>query len=133
MFRQVWRSEEGTAIYFLLRPGDFSALHRLIGPELWHHYVGAAVRMLLLHPDGSVERRMLGVDLQNGERPVIAVEAGIWMGAETTGDWSLLGTTMAPPYDPDGFVLGDRERLITRYPDAADDIRRLTRLTPGEG
>lgn len=130
MFRQVWRSAHGTAIYFLLRPGDFSAMHRLTGPELWHHYAGAPVRMLLLLPDGGVDRPRLGSDLMAGERPLVAVEPEIWMGAETEGEWSLLGMTMAPAYDPEGFELGNRGRLIFDYPDAADDIRRLTRVTP---
>lgn len=133
MFRQVWRSAHGTAIYFLLRPGDFSAIHRLTGPELWHHYTGAPVRMLLLRPDGEVERPRLGTDLAAGERPMVAVEPEVWMGAETEGEWSLLGMTMAPPYDPAGFELGERERLISLYPDAAPDIHRLTRVTPPAG
>lgn len=127
LFRRVWGSEHGNAIYYLLRPGDFSALHRLTGPELWHHYAGASVRMLLLHPDGSVERPILGDDLAADEDPVVVVEAGVWMGAETTGEWSLVGTTMAPPYDPSGFTTGDRKELQAAYPDAAEDIARLTR------
>lgn len=130
MFRQVWRSAHGSAIYFLLRPGDFSAMHRLTGPELWHHYAGAPVRMLLLRPDGGVDRPRLGIDLAAGERPLVAVEPGIWMGAETEGEWSLLATTMAPAYDREGFELGERRKLTSDYPDAADDIRRLTRVTP---
>lgn len=133
LFARIWRSEHGTAIYYLLRPGDFSALHRLTGPELWHHYAGAPARMLLLHPEGSVDHLHLGDDLSSGERPVVVVVAGTWMGAETAGDWSLLGTTMAPPFDPAGFELGEREELAVRYPGAAEDIRRLTRVTlPGE-
>lgn len=130
LFRQVWRSAHGTAIYFLLSPGDFSAMHRLTGPELWHHYAGAPVRMLLLLPEGGVDRPRLGPDLMAGERPLVVVEPEIWMGAETEGEWSLLGMTMAPAYDPETFELGDRGRLISDYPDAADDIRRLTRVTP---
>lgn len=128
MFRRVWRSPQGSAIYFLLRMGDFSALHRLGGPEIWHHYSGAPVGMLLLHPDGTVARRQLGVDLEGGQRPMTVVEAGTWMGARTRGEWSLLGTTMAPPYDPDTFELGEREALVEAYPEAADDIVGLTRL-----
>ncbi|MFP3914599.1 MAG: cupin domain-containing protein [Actinomycetota bacterium] len=130
MFAPVWRTGHGSAIYFLLRPGDFSALHRLTGPEVWHHYGGGPSRMLLLHPDGSVERPVLGMDLRAGHRPVAVVEAGTWMGAETMGEWSLLGATMAPPYDPDGFELGDPQELASRYPSAVDDIRRLTRGAP---
>ena len=127
LWTQTWRDERSSAIYFLMRPGDFSALHRLPGPELWHHYAGAAVEMLLLAPDGTVSRPMLGDDLARGQRPMVAVPAGVWMAATTTGDWSLIGATLAPPYDPNGFELGDPDQLVEAYPEAAADIARFTR------
>ena len=52
------------------------------------------------------------------------------MAAATTGDWSLTGATLAPPYDPDGFELGDAGELTKAYPKAAADIARFTRNTP---
>ncbi len=127
---QTWRDEHSTAIYFLMTPHDFSALHRLEGPELWHHYAGAAVEMLLLEPSGEVSRPVLGDDLANGQRPMVAVPAGVWMGAATSGDWSLVGTTMAPGFDAGGFELGDAGQLAATYPEAADGIARLTRSDP---
>lgn len=127
MWARTWRDENGTAIYYLMQPEDFSALHRLDGPELWHHYAGDTVDMLLLEPDGGVRRLLLGDDLAAGERPFVAVPAGVWMGAGTTGDWSLVGTTMAPPYREEGFELGSFADLIDQYPDAADLIARYVR------
>ena len=105
-------------------------MHRLSGPELWHHYAGAAVEMLLLEPGGAVSRPMLGDDLASGQRPMVAVPAGVWMAACTTGDWSLTGATLAPPYDSDGFELGDADELTAVYPEAAADIARFTRRSP---
>ena len=29
LWTQTWRDEQSTAIYFLMTPGDFSALHRI--------------------------------------------------------------------------------------------------------
>ena len=124
---QTWRDDHATAIYFLLRPGDFSAMHRLTAPELWHHYAGAPARMLLLDPDRGIRRALLGDDLTTDQRPVIGVPAGVWMGAATEGDWTLLGTTMAPPFRSEDFELGRRAELIERYPAAATDILALTR------
>lgn len=130
-FAETWRDPHGSAIYYLVVPGDFSAMHRVDAAELWHHYAGAAVEMLLLHPDGTVETPILGSELAAGQRPCVPVPAGTWMGAATTGDWSLLGTTMAPPYHQDGFELGNLEELTAQYPTAAEAIARLVR-PPGD-
>ena len=130
MWAQTWRDERSSAIYFLMRPGDCSALHRLSGPELWHHYAGAAVEMLLLGPDGLVSRPVLGGDWAGGQRPMVAVPTGVWMAAGTTGKWSLTGTTMAPAFEPDSFELGNADELTEAYPEAAADIARFTRSEP---
>ena len=126
-FAETWRDKHGSAIYYLVVPGDFSAMHRVDAAELWHHYAGAALEMLLLHPDGSVETPALGDDLGGGQRPCVTVPAGTWMGAATSGEWSLVGTTMAPPYHQDGFELGDLAELTAQYPTAAEAISRLVR------
>lgn len=130
---QTWRDEHSTAIYFLLRPDDFSALHRLDAVELWHHYAGAPVEMLLLEPGGAALRPLLGDDLAAGQLPVVVVEPGTWMAAGTGGEWSLVGTTMAPAFDEAGFELGDRPTLADAYPEAAADIARFTRETAADG
>ena len=110
-----------------MRRGDLSALHRLSGSEVYHFYSGDPLQMLLLFPDGTVERPILGVDLAGGHRPSVSVFGGVWQGSETTGEWSLLGTTMAPGFRPEMFELGHRDELIAEYPSAAVEIRRLTR------
>ena len=130
MLAQTWIDEHSSAIYYLMQPDDFSAMHRLTGPEMWHHYAGAPVDMLLLDPDGAVRNLILGDDLTVGQRPFVPVPAEVWMGAGTLGDWSLVGTTMAPPYDSDGFELADLDHLVASYPGAADHIARYVREHP---
>ncbi len=124
---QTWRDRDSCAIYFLLAPGDFSALHRLDAPEMWHHYAGAPVAMLLLGGEPLVARPILGDDLAAGQRPFVPVPIGVWMGAATTGEWSLVGTTMAPPFEEDGFELGTLDSLVEQYPSAAADIASYIR------
>ena len=55
------------------------------------------------------------------------VPAGTWQGSRPDGAWSLVGTTMAPPFDWSGFRLGDRAELVARYPAAQARIAELTR------
>lgn len=127
LFRRMHLDEHSSAIYYLLARPDFSALHALTSVEVYHWYAGSPLRLLLLHPDGRSEEALLGPDLEAGQLPQIVVSAGAMHGSAPVGEWCLVGTTMAPPFHWDGFVLGERDALQQRYPDAASRIAELTR------
>lgn len=124
---QTWLDEHSSAIYFLLAPDDFSAFHRLPSPEVYHVYAGDPMELGLLHPDGTSQVVVLGRDLVAGQRPTIAVPAGTWQGSRTLGAWTLLGTTMAPPFDFRDLDMADAAELRRTHPDAVELIDRLTR------
>jgi uncharacterized protein len=130
-FRQTWRSDAGTAIYYLLSddPDSFSAMHRLPTDEIYHFYLGDPVEMLLLHPGGRVENVTLGPDVLEGEHVQYVVRHRVWQGSRLRagGRFALLGTTMAPGFDPKGYEGGSRDKLIAEYPAAAAALERLTR------
>ncbi len=128
-FRLTFHDGRSSAIHFLLSGDDASAMHRVDAPEVWHHYAGAPVLLLLLLDDGAREV-VLGDDLAAGQRPQVVVPAGVWQGAISTGAWSLGGTTMAPPWHEDGFELGDTEQLIERWPEATATLRRIADRAP---
>jgi len=119
----------GTAIYFMLTPDTFSALHRMPGTEIFHFYLGDPVVMLQLQRDGKSQTITLGSDLAAGQRPQVVVRGHVWQGSRLApgGKWALMGTTMSPGFDYADFELGNREQLITQYPDAEERIRRYTR------
>lgn len=126
LYRQTWRDAHSTAIYYLLVAPDFSAFHRLPGMEAFHWYGGDPARLTMLH-DGGVTRMVMGMDLGAGQRPQAVVPGGAWQALETLGRWSLFGTTMAPGYRDEDFELADAASLVADWPDAADDVERLTR------
>jgi len=117
-----------TAIYYMLRKGTFSAMHRVSGDEVFHHYLGDPVELLLLHPNGRGEVVVLGSQLEAGMRPQLLVPGGTWQGARIEGEgaFALMGTTMAPGFDYADFDLGVRANLIELYPDFSDLITQLT-------
>ena len=127
LFRRTHIDAHSSAIYYLLLAPDFSALHRLSATETYHWYAGAPLRLLLLDADGQVTEPVLGPDLTAGQRPQVVVPAGTWQGSSPAGEWSLVGTTTAPPFDWAGFELGERAALTARYPEAADRIAQHTR------
>ncbi len=117
-----------TAIYYLLTPETFSAVHRLISDELFHFYLGDPVTMLQLHPDGHGETITLGPDIEAGQRLQCVVPQGVWQGMHLNagGRFALMGTTVAPAFDFDDYQPARRDDLLQKYPDFAEMIERLT-------
>lgn len=94
-----------TAIYYLLEEGDYSHWHRVDAPEIWHFYAGASLT-LSVSPDGkSQSEHILGPDLLDGERPQIIIPTGHWQSARSRGAWTLVGCTVAPGFQFDGFEM----------------------------
>ena len=143
-FRETYRSTEsipaealparygadrrfGTAIYYLLTPTTFSALHRLRSDEVFHFHQGGPVKMLRLFPNGVAETIVLGPDLEAGHQLQVVVPRGVWQGSFLeSGDYALLGCTVAPSFDYADYEHGDRKQLLAEYPTAAEWIIKLT-------
>jgi uncharacterized protein len=95
-----------TAIYFLLARGERSHWHRVDAAEVWHFYAGAPLRLeIAASPALAIAPVILGADLAAGERPQVVVPAGAWQAAESLGDWTLAGCTVAPGFEFAGFEL----------------------------
>jgi predicted cupin superfamily sugar epimerase len=122
----------GTAIYYFLTPELCSRLHRLRTDEVWHFYLGDPVELLQLLPDGTGQIVRVGTDLPAGQRPQVVVPRNAWMGArlQPGGAFALLGTTMAPGFDPADFELGEREVLLQAYPGFVEWVTALTPAGP---
>jgi predicted cupin superfamily sugar epimerase len=93
-----------TAIYFLLKRGERSHWHRVDAAEAWHFHAGAPL-ILSIHDNGATRDVILGSDLAAGERPQAVVPAQAWQAAESLGDWTLVGCTVAPGFQFDNFEL----------------------------
>jgi predicted cupin superfamily sugar epimerase len=110
-FRETFRDTRShggraasTAILFLLKRGERSHWHRVDAVEIWHYHAGAPLALSIV--DGSKEEIVrLGSDVHAGEFPQAAVPARAWQAAESLGDWTLVGCTVAPGFEFEGFEL----------------------------
>ena len=109
-FRDSRRDVDGrsasTAIYFLLARGERSHWHRIDAAEVWHYYAGSALNLQIADDAGQRCIR-LGPDLAAGEVPQTIVPAQAWQAAESSGDWTLVGCTVAPGFDFATFELAE--------------------------
>jgi hypothetical protein len=98
-----------SAIYFLLARGERSHWHRVDAVEVWHFHAGAPLALeIAADRHGPVERITLGADITAGERPQAIVPARTWQAAATLGEWTLVGCTVAPGFDFEGFELAPK-------------------------
>ncbi|MGM0559547.1 MAG: cupin domain-containing protein [Pseudomonadota bacterium] len=111
-YREIYRAKaaEGerssvTAIYYLLRAGERSHWHRVDATEIWHWYAGAPLALHLSSDGRTSEIHRLGTDFASGERPQVVLEPHVWQSAESLGDWTLVGCTVAPAFEFSGFEL----------------------------
>ncbi|WJR78109.1 cupin domain-containing protein [Bradyrhizobium sp. NP1] len=94
-----------SAIYFLLARGEHSHWHRIDAVEIWHYYAGSPLDLRIAHDGCTAHGVRLGPDSTAGERPQAIVPAHAWQSAETTGEWTLVGCTVAPAFEFATFEL----------------------------
>lgn len=138
-FTETYRSEEkldaklispllegeraySTAIYFLLKSGQKSQLHRLPFNEIFHFYLGDTLDVWVLYPDQSFQKVVMGQNIFEGELVQYRIPANTWFGAIPRGDFSFIGCTLAPGFDYRDFELRDTKELLNEYPKAKDMI-----------
>ena len=129
LFRRTYRAGGITAIYYLVAGQDFSAMHRMrTSDELFLFHGGAPLRMLILDTPAGREE-LLGPDPMSGHCPQLLVPGGVWQGASSSGDWSLVSTVVVPGFEWSDFELGARRRADVRVPEPGGPDRPTHSLT----
>jgi predicted cupin superfamily sugar epimerase len=97
-----------TVISYLLRAGERSAWHRIDAVEIWHFYAGAPLELLVAGESGR-RAVILGADFAAGMAAHGVVPAFAWQSARSLGAWTLVGCTVAPAFEFQGFELAPAE------------------------
>jgi uncharacterized protein len=114
----------GNVFYFLVTPSARVSLHRIRSDQMYHHYLGAPLEVLLLYADGRSEVKVVGGDLVGGMRPQLFIPGGTFHTARVAGggDYSLLGTSVWLRAEQSDVEVGNVDDLANRYPAARDLI-----------
>lgn len=119
-FRQIYQSKMDvtspahglirpavTHIYFLLLKGQVSRFHRVLHDEIWNHYEGAPLTLYQLHQQQLHEKRLGGPD----DEKAAIIPAGQYQAAQSTGEYSLVGCSVAPGFDFADFSFIDEPSM----------------------
>jgi uncharacterized protein len=116
-----------TAIYFLVLGGYPTELHRLPGAEIFHYYLGAPLELFLYDEAAGSRVMLLGPDIMAGNRPQVIIPGGVWQAARVKrrGDFSLVGTTMAPGFDYHDYQTDDPDSWAKKHPAGRDGMKEF--------
>ena len=117
-----------TCIFFLLRSEDFSAFHKINQDEIWHLYDGSALCLHIISEAGVYSQHIVGKDFSNGESPQVIVPGNHWFAASVVdkNSYTLVGCTVSPGFDFQDFILPNRNELLSKFPQHAKIITKLT-------
>ena len=123
-YRETWRSDltlgqpalppeytgprsAGTAILFLLMPGQQSAWHTVRSAELWFHHRGSPLLLEVGAEQDDATTHLLGSDVTAGEQPQFVVPPGHWQRAvPRDAEPALVSCVVVPGFDFADFALG---------------------------
>jgi predicted cupin superfamily sugar epimerase len=118
----------GSALYFLVTPDAQIVMHRIRSDQLYHHYLGDSLEVLLLYPDGTGEVVAVGSDLGAGERPQLFLPGGTFHTSRLAAGvgYALLASTEWPGVEPPDVEHGNIEALMEAYPSMREEIGAFT-------
>jgi hypothetical protein len=123
-----------TSIYYLLtKESTGGFLHRNTSDILHYHHLGAAIKYLLVAPDGMLTERILGPDIQAGETLQLLVPGGWWKASRLcAGEYALISEAVAPGFEYCDNQIATAELVRQRFPALSDTLAPYIKL-PGRG
>src|SRR3954470_9400581 len=114
----------GNVLYFLVTPEAPVGLHRIRSDQMYHHYQGAPLEVLLLYAGGRSEVKVVGQDLAAGMCPQLFIPGGTFHTARVAASdpYALLATSVWVRAEPNDVELGDAVALMKSFPAAQAQI-----------
>lgn len=147
-YREVYRSPElvdgihlrdkregkrnlATSIYFLLKSGEKSLLHRLKSDETWYFHHGSPIQLYCIDIQGILREVTLGQDIENHQYLQYTIPEETIFGGVVKGQnsYSLVSCMVSPGFSFEDFKLLSREHMLEKFPRHREVILKLTAET----
>jgi len=115
-----------TMIDFLMLSGNFSAWHKIKSEEIWQFCEGSPITIYMLNP----ETHEVTSQTINEESRVCVVPHETWFAADVSEEdsYGLVTCIVTPGFDFKDFTLGNRDGLISEFPEHEEEIKRFSRV-----
>lgn len=122
------RSLLSSIFYMLTDDSPIGYLHKNKSDIIHYFHGGSPLSYLILHPDGNLETKVLGFDLDKGQQLQLIVRGGCWKATELeAGEFGLISEAVSPGFDYEDMELAERTIIKNRFPQLWDRISKYVR------
>lgn len=120
-----------TSIYYLLTSTSPIGHWHLNQSDIMHYYhLGDPIEYMLIHPNGTLQKIVMGPDITQGQKLQLMVPGGTWKAsrlmAEKAG-YGLISEAVSPGFDYSDMQLGKPEAMLKQFPQHASFIRAFSK------
>ncbi len=107
-----------TSIYYLLTADRPTGHFHLNKSDIIHYFHdGDPITYLIIHPDGKLEKIIMGRDLSQNQHYQITVKGGCWKASTLEqGEYGLISEAVSPGFDYRDMEMGSKEKLQLAFP-----------------
>nr|VFJ66843.1 MAG: hypothetical protein BECKFM1743C_GA0114222_104381 [Candidatus Kentron sp. FM]VFJ75890.1 MAG: hypothetical protein BECKFM1743A_GA0114220_108851 [Candidatus Kentron sp. FM]VFK11742.1 MAG: hypothetical protein BECKFM1743B_GA0114221_102042 [Candidatus Kentron sp. FM] len=113
-----------TAIYYMLTDDNpIGYFHTNLSDAIHFFHAGDPVLYLVVHPDGTLEKKLLGTDPEKGCQLQLVVKGGCWKSSVLPeGSFSLIGEVVAPGFDYRDNTMAEPDSFKALFPGLWDEL-----------
>ena len=115
-FSESFRDSENniSVIYYLLKKNQRSHWHRLTKNEILHFYDGWPLNIYISEDGQKTFKKKLGKNIYHDEFLHLVINSQSWFSMTSTGNYSLIGCTVAPGFNYKDFELAPKDWMPGR-------------------
>lgn len=114
--------------YLLTDDSPIGYLHKNTSDIIHYFHGGSPLSYVIINPDGKLETKVLGADLDKGQQLQLIVRGGCWKASElTTGEFGLISEAVSPGFDYEDMELAEQQTIENRFPQLWDKIAKYVR------
>jgi hypothetical protein len=109
--------------YMLTDDSPIGYLHKNKSDIIHYFHGGSPLSYLILHPDGKLETKVLGVELDKGQQLQLIVRGGCWKATELkAGEFGLISEAVSPGFEYEDMELAEQKIIKNQFPQLWDRI-----------
>jgi predicted cupin superfamily sugar epimerase len=114
--------------YMLTDDSPIGYLHKNRSDIIHYFHCGSPLTYWILPPNGEIEKRTLGTELQEGQQLQLIVKGGCWKATELeAGEFALISEAVSPGFEYEDMELAEANGIRKQFPHAWNLISKYVK------